>query len=204
MSDMPEQTSDTYIDSTSIVDAGAVIGHGCRIWHFCHVMGGATIGDGCTLGQNVMKADGVSLGRNVKVQNNVSVYSGVTVEDNVFLGPSCVFTNVRNPRSEICRRGQYERTLVREGATIGGNATIRCGVTIGRYGFVGAGSVVTADVPDYAVVTGVPARHSGWMSRYGALLEFDSTGMAVCSESGLRYRNENGTVYEESEANGDI
>ena len=165
MSDMPEQTSDTYIDSTSIVDAGAVIGHGCRIWHFCHVMGGATIGDGCTLGQNVMIADGVSLGRNVKVQNNVSVYSGVTVEDNVFLGPSCVFTNVRNPRSEICRRGQYERTLVREGATIGGNATIRCGVTIGRYGFVGAGSVVTADVPDYAVVTGVPARHSGWIDR---------------------------------------
>lgn len=120
MSDMPGQTSETYIDSTSIVDDGAVIGHGCRIWHFCHVMGGATIGDGCTLGQNVMIADGVSLGRNVKVQNNVSVYSGVTVEDNVFLGPSCVFTNVRNPRSEICRRGQYERTLVREGATIGG------------------------------------------------------------------------------------
>lgn len=201
---MPELTSDTYIDSTSIVDDGAVIGNGCRIWHFCHIMAGARLGDGCSLGQNVMIGAGVSLGRNVKIQNNVSVYSGVTVEDNVFLGPSCVFTNVRNPRSEVCRHGEYEPTLVREGATIGGNATIRCGVTIGRYGFVGAGSVVTADVPDYAVVTGVPARLTGWMSRYGAPLEFDAGGVAVCRESGVRYRNINGTVYEESDGDGNI
>lgn len=195
---------DTYVDSTSVIDTGAVIGRGCRIWHFCHIMAGATIGDGCSLGQNVMIGSGVSLGRNVRIQNNVSVYSGVTVEDNVFLGPSCVFTNVRNPRSEICRRGAYERTLVRDGATVGANATIRCGVTIGRYGFVGAGSVVTADVPDYGVVTGVPARLTGWMSRSGAMLEFDAAGVAVCRDTGIKYRNVNGTVYEESDDDGNI
>lgn len=201
---MLHDVSDTYVDPTSVVDEGASIGTGCKVWHFCHIMSGARLGEGCNIGQNVMIASGVTLGCNVKVQNNVSIYAGVVVEDDVFLGPSCVFTNIRNPRSAVCRRGCFERTLVRKGATIGANATIRCGVTIGRYGFVGAGSVVTDDVPDYGLVVGVPARLCGWMSRCGGRLDFDDARSAVCPESGIRYRMINGRVYEESELDENI
>lgn len=151
-------------------------------------MSGARLGKSCNIGQNVLIASDVSLGSNVKVQNNVSVYKGVVCEDDVFLGPSCVFTNVRNPRSEVCRRDEYQPTVVRKGATIGANATVVCGVEIGRYAFIGAGCVVTRDVPDYALVVGVPGRQIGWMSRYGHRLEFDSRGYAVCPESRIRYR----------------
>ncbi len=188
-----------FVHPSSVVDDGAVIGSGCRIWHFSHVMSGAVLGRSCNIGQNVMIASGVKLGSNVKVQNNVSVYSGVTCEDDVFLGPSCVFTNVRNPRSEIPRRDQYEHTIVRRGATIGANATIVCGIEIGKYAFIGAGAVVTRSVPDYALVVGVPGRLAGWMSRHGHRLEFDSDGVAVCSESGIKYRKINERVYAEDD-----
>lgn len=188
-----------FVHPSSVVDDGAVIGSGCRIWHFSHVMSGAVLGRSCNIGQNVMIASGVKLGSNVKVQNNVSVYSGVTCEDDVFLGPSCVFTNVRNPRSEIPRRDQYERTIVRRGATIGANATIVCGIEIGKYAFIGAGAVVTRSVPDYALVVGVPGRLAGWMSRHGHRLEFDSDGVAVCRESGIKYRKINERVYAEDD-----
>lgn len=201
---MCRSVSDGYVDPTSVVDEGAVIGAGCRIWHFCHIMSGACLGERCNIGQNVMIASGVTLGRNVKVQNNVSIYAGVEIGDDVFLGPSCVFTNVRNPRSAVCRRGCFEKTRVRDGATIGANATIRCGVTIGRYGFVGAGSVVTDDVPDYGLVVGVPARLCGWMSRCGHRLDFDASQSAVCPESGAVYRMIDGKVYEETELDGHI
>lgn len=191
--------NDFFIHPSSFVDDGVKIGPGCKIWHFSHIMSGAVLGTGCNIGQNVMIAPDVELGRNVKVQNNVSIYSGVTCEDDVFLGPSCVFTNVRNPRSEIPRRNQYERTVVRRGATIGANATILCGVEIGKYAFVGAGAVVTRPVPDYALVTGTPARLTGWMSRYGYKLEFDDDGVAVCKGSGLKYHKINGFVYAEED-----
>ena len=188
-----------FVHPSSVVDDGAVIGSGCRIWHFSHVMSGAVLGRSCNIGQNVMIASGVKLGSNVKVQNNVSVYSGVTCEDDVFLGPSCVCTNVRNPRSEIPRRDQYEHTIVRRGATIGANATIVCGIEIGKYAFIGAGAVVTRSVPDYALVVGVPGRLAGWMSRHGHRLEFDSDGVAVCRESGIKYRKINERVYAEDD-----
>src|SRR5262249_27310450 len=152
---------------TAIIDEPVKIGAGTKIWHFCHVMSGARLGDGCILGQNVFIANDVVIGHNVKIQNNVSVYAGVELEDDVFCGPSCVFTNVGNPRSEIMRRNEYQRTLVKRGATIGANATIVCGHQIGRYAFVGAGATVTSDVPDYALMVGVPARRAGWMSRHG-------------------------------------
>lgn len=179
---------DVFVHPTAVVDQGAIVGSGCKIWHFSHVMSGARLGKSCNIGQNVLIASDVSLGSNVKVQNNVSVYKGVVCEDDVFLGPSCVFTNVRNPRSEVCRRDEYQPTVVRKGATVGANATVVCGVEIGRYAFIGAGCVVTRDVPDYALVVGVPGRQIGWMSRYGHRLEFDSRGYAVCPESRIRYR----------------
>lgn len=190
-----ERETEYFVHPTAVVDRGAVVGSGTRIWHFCHVMAGAELGPDCNLGQNVMIAPGVKLGRNVKIQNNVSVYSGVTCEDDVFLGPSCVFTNVRNPRSAVSRRGQYAPTVVRRGATVGANATVVCGVEIGPWAFVGAGAVVTKPVPAYALVVGAPARRIGWMSRCGQRLEFDAEGVAYCSESGEKYLLENGKVH---------
>jgi UDP-2-acetamido-3-amino-2,3-dideoxy-glucuronate N-acetyltransferase len=179
---------------TAILDPGCTIGDGTRIWHFTHVMSGCTIGKNCNLGQNVVVSPGVTLGENVKVQNNVSIYTGVECEDDVFLGPSMVFTNVTNPRSAVNRRSQYVKTLVKRGATIGANATVVCGHTIGRYAFIGAGAVVTRDVADYALVMGNPAKQTGWMSEYGHKLRFDQKGEAVCPESGQRYRLENNQV----------
>lgn len=179
---------------TAVIDEGAVIGEGTRIWHFSHIMPGCVIGEGCNIGQNVVVSPGVKLGRNVKVQNNVSIYTGVECEDDVFLGPSCVFTNVINPRSAVARRDQYLRTLVKQGASIGANATIVCGHDIGRYAFIGAGAVVTREVPDYALVVGNPARHTGWMSEFGHKLQFDELGMAYCPESHQKYRLDKGRV----------
>lgn len=173
---------------TAVIDEDVEIGEGTKIWHFCHVMHGCRIGRGCNLGQNVVVGPDVTLGNNVKVQNNVSVYSGVTCEDDVFLGPSCVFTNVVNPRSAHPRKDQYQPTLVKKGATVGANATVVCGHTIGRYALIGAGAVVTHDVPDYALVTGNPARQTGWVSEYGHKLSFDENGLATCPESGRTYR----------------
>ena len=180
---------------SSYVDEGAIIGVGTKIWHFSHVMKGATIGDRCVFGQNVNVDGGVVIGNNVKVQNNVSIYTGTTIEDDVFLGPSCVLTNVTNPRSQINRHSLYETTLIRRGATVGANATIVCGVTLGRYCFVAAGSVVTKDVPDYGLVMGNPARQKGWMSRHGhALKNPDADEAMRCPESGYRYRLEAGAL----------
>ncbi len=178
---------------SAYVDEGAIIGSGTKIWHFSHVMGGATLGERCILGQNVNISGGVTIGSNVKIQNNVSVYTGTEIEDDVFLGPSCVLTNVTNPRCQINRHSLYEKTLIRRGATIGANATIVCGVTIGRYAFVAAGAVVTKDIPDYGFVMGAPARQTGWMSRHGHRLSFDSSGFATCPESGFRYQKEEGS-----------
>jgi len=181
--------SDYFLHPSSFVDEGAVIGKGTKIWHFSHVMSGARIGEYCVLGQNVFVGRNVVIGNRVKIQNNVSVYEGVILEDEVFCGPSMVFTNVINPRSEIERKTEFKTTLVKRGATLGANCTIVCGVTIGRYAFVGAGAVVTKDVPDYALVVGVPARQVGWMSRHGhRLVEKDAEGNWVCPESGWRYR----------------
>jgi UDP-2-acetamido-3-amino-2,3-dideoxy-glucuronate N-acetyltransferase len=177
-----------FCHETACIDDGARIGDGTKLWHFSHIMGGAELGPNCNLGQNCFVADGVKLGANVKVQNNVSIYTGTVIEDDVFLGPSCVLTNVSNPRSQIVRQGLYERTLIRRGASIGANATVVCGTTIGRYAFVAAGAVVTRDVPDYALIVGVPGRQKGWISRHGIpLSDFDDKGQAICSESGLRY-----------------
>ncbi len=172
---------------TAVIDKGCSIGDGTKIWHFSHIMKGCTIGENCNLGQNVVISPEVVLGNNVKVQNNVSIYTGVICEDDVFLGPSMVFTNVINPRSAVVRRGQYSKTVVKQGASIGANATIVCGHDIGRYAFIGAGAVVTKHVPDYALVVGNPARQIGWMSEYGHRLEFDLNSEAVCQESGERY-----------------
>ena len=179
---------------TAIIDEGCTIGKGTRIWHFSHIMPGCTIGENCNLGQNVVISPGVVLGNNVKVQNNVSVYTGVICEDDVFLGPSCVFTNVTNPRSAISRKDEYKKTTVKKGASIGANATIVCGNDIGEYAFIGAGAVITKDVPDYALFLGNPARHSGWMSRNGHKLSFDKDGLAQCPESGEKYTLQNGSV----------
>ncbi len=179
---------------TAFIDEGCSIGEGTRIWHFTHIMPGCTIGENCNIGQNVVISPQVVLGANVKVQNNVSIYTGVVCEDDVFLGPSMVFTNVINPRSAVNRRGEYLRTLVKKGASIGANATIVCGHDIGRYAFIGAGAVVTREVPDHALVVGNPARQTGWMSEYGHKLKFDTNGQAVCPESGHRYKLENGKV----------
>lgn len=186
--------SDYYAHPTAIVDEGCVVGAGSRIWHFCHLMPGARLGARCVLGQNVFVADGVVLGNGVKVQNNVSLYSGVSCEDDVFIGPSAVFTNVRNPRAFIERKNEYRPTLVRQGATIGANATIVCGVTIGKFAFIGAAAVVTRDVLPYALVLGNPAEQIGWVSERGLRLHFDESGMAVCPESGEEYLLELGEV----------
>lgn len=185
-----------YAHESAVVDEPAEIGDGTKIWHFCHVMKNARIGKDCTLGQNVFVGEGVVIGDNVKIQNNVSVYAGVELEDDVFCGPSCVFTNVANPRSAHPKgRDAFERTLVRRGATIGANATIICGATVGCYAFVGAGAVVRGDVPDYALVLGVPAKRKGWMSRHGRRLGAPAAdGVMVCPESGWRYRQVSPTV----------
>ncbi|HXK20860.1 MAG TPA: acyltransferase, partial [Polyangiaceae bacterium] len=181
-------SQDYFAHATATIDDGAVIGQGTKIWHYSHVMAGASIGECCSLGQNVNVAGGAVLGRGVKVQNNVSVYSGVELEDDVFLGPSCVLTNVKNPRAAIDRRAAFERTLLRRGATVGANATIVCGVTLGRHCFIAAGAVVTKDVPDYALMVGSPARQQGYMSRHGHRLSVDADGLMICPEQGLRYR----------------
>ncbi len=176
-----------YIHPTAVVDEGAELAPGVRVWHFCHLYGGCRIGPGCSIGQNCVVFPAVHLGRNVKVQNNVSLYEGVVCEDDVFLGPSVVFTNVRNPRSAVSRKGQYVPTRVGRGATIGANATVVCGVEIGAHAFIGAGAVVTRDVPPYALMLGTPARQVGWMSEWGHRLHFDGAGAATCPESGARY-----------------
>ena len=187
--------SDYSVHPSAVVDEGAEIGAGTKIWHFAHVCSGAVIGVNCSFGQNTMVAPGVSVGRNVKVQNNVSIYTGTIVEDDVFLGPSCVLTNVSNPRSQVSRRSLYEETLIRRGATIGANATIVCGTTIGRYAFISAGAVVTKDVPDYAMILGVPGLQRGWMSRHGhPLKEKDEDGRFLCPESGYRYQESDGIL----------
>lgn len=183
-----------FVHPSAIVDEGCKIGEGSRIWHFSHLMPGAVVGDHCTIGQNVFIADGVVLGNNVHIQNNVSVYEGVICEDDVFLGPSMVFTNIKNPRSAVPRKGQYITTLVRKGATIGANATVVCGVEIGAYALVGAGAVVTKNVPPYALIMGNPARQTGWVSAFGHRLNFNEAGEAFCSESGERYRLKNQTI----------
>ena len=180
-----------YKHESAYVDEGSEIGDGTKIWHFCHVQPGAKIGRNCVLGQNVNIGEDVHLGNGVKIQNNVSVYTGTVIEDYVFLGPSCVLTNVTNPRSEVNRHTLYEKTLLRRGCTIGANATIVCGITIGRYAFIGAGTVITSDVPDYALMVGVPGQKIGWMSRHGLpLRDPDAKGIYVCPESGLRYQEE--------------
>ncbi|MEG1572613.1 MAG: acyltransferase [Bacteroidales bacterium] len=176
-----------FSHETAIIDADCQIGEGTKIWHFSHIMSACTLGMNCNIGQNVVISPQVVLGNNVKVQNNVSIYTGVSCEDDVFLGPSCVFTNVSNPRSAINRKSQYAPTHVGKGATIGANSTIVCGHDIGAYAFIGAGSVVTKAVPDYALMVGNPATQLGWMSQYGHRLEFDKDGFATCSESGQRY-----------------
>jgi UDP-2-acetamido-3-amino-2,3-dideoxy-glucuronate N-acetyltransferase len=179
--------SQFFAHPTAVIDEGCTIGEGVRIWHFCHIMTGCTIGEGCNIGQNVMVSTRAVLGRNVRVQNNVSIYEGVICEDDVFLGPSMVFTNVINPRSAVSRKNQYRQTIVRKGATIGANATIVCGIEIGRYAFVGAGAVVTRSIPAYALVAGNPARQIGWMSEYGHRLNFDEKGCSSCPETGEQY-----------------
>lgn len=183
-----------FAHETAVIDEDCEIGKGVKIWHFSHIMAGCKIGDGCNIGQNVVVSPGVVLGRNVKVQNNVSIYTGVICEDDVFLGPSMVFTNVINPRSAIKRKDDYMTTPVRRGASIGANATIVCGNEIGEFAFVGAGTVVTAPIPAYALVVGNPGRQIGWMSEYGHRLVFDDDHRAVCSESGDTYSLENGSV----------
>ena len=185
-----------FVHPSAYVDDPCTIGDGAKIWHFCHIMPNAKIGRDSSLGQNVFVASHVVIGNNVKIQNNVSLYSGVELEDDVFCGPSCVFTNVVNPRSQIVRHSQYQRTLVKRGATIGANATIVCGATIGRYAFIGAGAVVRGDVPDYALMLGVPAKQRGWMSRHGhRLVDVGQDGAFICPESDWRYREiEPGTL----------
>jgi len=185
---------DYFAHETAVIEEGCRIGAGSKIWHFSHIMTGAVLGEKCNIGQNVVVSPDVVLGDNVKVQNNISIYTGVICEDDVFLGPSMVFTNIKNPRSAIVRKDQYVLTRVKRGATIGANATIVCGITIGEFAFIGAGAVVVKDVPQYALVFGNPARHMGWMSEFGHRLDFDNNGIAVCPESKEQYKLENGIV----------
>jgi len=189
-----QMSADYFVHPTSVIDEGAVIGAGTRIWHFSHIMSGSTIGKNCNIGQNVFISSGVTLGNNVKVQNNVSLYTGVTCDDDVFLGPSCVFTNVINPRSAVVRKNEYQSTHVAKGATIGANATIVCGITIGEYAFIGAGAVVTKNILPYALVVGNPAKKIGWMSAHGHRLQFDENGFATCKENGEKYQFINNIV----------
>ncbi|WP_022825837.1 acyltransferase [Hymenobacter norwichensis] len=189
---MPEPSY--FAHPTAVIDDGCRIGAGSKIWHFCHLSAGAELGEGCSLGQNVFIADGVELGCNVKVQNNVSLYSGVKCHDDVFIGPSAVFTNVLNPRAAVVRKHEYQPTVLSRGVSVGANATIVCGVRLGEYAFVGAGSVVTKDVAPYALVYGNPARPRGWMSAHGQRLTFNETGYATCPESGETYQLTSGQV----------
>jgi len=188
-----------FVHESSYIDVGAEIGGGTKIWHFCHVMSRARIGENCNIGQNVLVASDVIIGNNVKIQNNVSLYTGVKVEDDVFLGPSMVFTNVINPRSHVNRKDEYKKTLVRRGVSIGANATIVCGITLGRYSFVGAGSIVTRDVPDYALVYGSPARVRGWMCQCGEQLKFEGE-RAVCANCNHAYRKQDQIIRPEGDA----
>lgn len=183
-----------FAHETAVIDEGCQIGKGTKIWHFTHVMPGCTIGENCNIGQNVVVSPGVKLGQNVKIQNNVSLYTGVICEDDVFLGPSMVFTNIVNPRSAIIRKDEYVKTLVKKGASIGANATIICGHNIGEYALIGAGAVVTKEIPPYALVVGNPAKQIGWISEYGHRLDFNEEGIAVCRESNEKYKFQNGAV----------
>lgn len=187
-------TIKTYTHPSAVIDEGALIGEGTKIWHFCHVMPNCQIGENCNLGQNVFVASGVVLGNNVKVQNNVSLYNGVVCEDHVFLGPSMVFTNVINPRSNLIRKNEYKQTIVRKGVTIGANATIVCGIELGMYSFIGAGAVVTKNVPAYSLMVGNPARQSGWVSEAGVKLHFNTAGEAECEQTGMKYELQNNLV----------
>lgn len=183
-----------FAHETAVIDEGCTIGTGTKIWHFSHIMPNCTLGQNCNLGQNVVVSPGVVLGNNVKVQNNVSIYTGVICEDDVFLGPSMVFTNVINPRSAVNRRDQYAKTIVKKGASIGANATIVCGHDIGAYAFIGAGAVVTKNIPDYALVVGNPARQMGWVSEYGHRLTFNNEGIAICPETQQMYKLDSNIV----------
>jgi UDP-2-acetamido-3-amino-2,3-dideoxy-glucuronate N-acetyltransferase len=185
--------ADYFVHSSSFLDEGAVVGAGTKIWHFCHVMKGAVIGERSSLGQNVVVMPGTRIGNNVKIQNNVSIYEGVTLEDDVFCGPSCVFTNVLNPRSHVSRKHEYRPTLVKRGASIGANATIVCGTTLGEFAFIGAGAVVTSDVPAYGLMVGVPARRVGWMCQCGERLAL-AGGKAACATCGAEYAESGGTL----------
>lgn len=187
-------SKDYFAHETAVIDEGCEIGAGVKIWHFSHIMSNCKIGEKCNIGQNVVVSPDVVLGKNVKIQNNVSIYTGVICEDDVFLGPSMVFTNVTNPRSGVNRRGEYARTMVKKGASIGANATIVCGHDIGEFAFIGAGAVVTKTVPDYALVVGNPAKHIGWMSEFGHRLNFDEEGIAICPESKEKYQLKDGQV----------
>jgi UDP-2-acetamido-3-amino-2,3-dideoxy-glucuronate N-acetyltransferase len=183
-----------YSHETAIIDEGCTIGEGVKIWHFSHIMPNCTIGDKCNIGQNVVISPDVVLGKNVKIQNNVSIYTGVICEDDVFLGPSMVFTNVINPRSAVNRKSEYAKTIVKKGASIGANATIVCGHDIGAFAFIGAGAVVTKNVPDYALLVGNPAKQIGWVSEYGHRLNFDEMGLAICPETNQEYELKENTV----------
>jgi UDP-2-acetamido-3-amino-2,3-dideoxy-glucuronate N-acetyltransferase len=185
-----------FIHETSYIDDNVTIGNGTKIWHFSHILSGCIIGENCSFGQNVVTGPKVNIGNNVKIQNNVSVYEGVTLEDGVFCGPSCVFTNVHNPRSEIVRKSEYRKTLISRGVTLGANSTIVCGVTIGKFAFIGAGAVVSKDVPAYALVVGVPAKIVGWMSEYGEKLDLPITGNAqtICKHTNQKYQLKNNKV----------
>ena len=187
-------TKNYFVHESSYIDEPCQIGKGTKIWHFSHVMENSVIGENCNIGQNVVVSPYVKLGNNVKIQNNVSIYTGVVCDDDVFLGPSMVFTNVINPRSGVVRKEEYMKTVVRKGASIGANVTIVCGNNVGKYAFIGAGAVVTKEVPDYAIMVGNPARNIGWMSEFGERLNFDNSGVALCNNTGVRYRLSNNLV----------
>lgn len=188
-------TKNYFVHESSYIDEPCQIGKGTKIWHFSHIMKNSVIGEKCNIGQNVVVSPNVHLGNNVKIQNNVSIYTGVICEDDVFLGPSMVFTNVINPRSAVLRRNEYLKTIVKKGASIGANATIVCGNNIGKYAFIGAGAVVTKEVPDYALMVGNPSKNIGWMSEFGERLNFDSTGLAICDNTGTKYKISNNIVH---------